>query len=67
MKQKIQTLAFVMALLRTELDFFLQGKEGDGALETKGQTSKRIKHFATPQFLMHGSSECFPYEEPALH
>ena len=37
MKQTLWTLAFALALLRTELDFFHVGRKGDGTLETQGR------------------------------
>ena len=38
-KQKLWTRAFVLALLRTRLDFFHGGMEGDEKLEIQGQVS----------------------------
>ena len=39
MKQKLWTLAFVLALLMTQLDFFQGRMGGGGTLETQGQIS----------------------------
>ena len=49
MKQELWTVAFVLALLRTQLDFFHGGTGRDGTPETQGQPSSQINHFATPQ------------------
>ena len=49
MKQKLWTLAFVLASLRTCSNFFHGGTEGDGTLETQGQISTQINHLATPR------------------
>lgn len=54
MVQKLWTLAYVLALLRTWLDFFHDGTEGDGTLETQGQIPRQINHLATPQSLCMG-------------
>ena len=59
MKQQLWTLALVLALLKTRLNFFYGEMEVDGTLETQSQISTKINH-ATQQFPMHGSSECFP-------
>ena len=39
MKQKLWTRAFVLALLRTRLDFFHVRMKGDEKLEIQGQVS----------------------------
>ena len=56
---------FVLALLRTWLDFFYGDMDraetqGQPTLETQGQISSRINHPTTPQSPTHGSLECFP-------
>ena len=60
MRQKFWTLAFVLALLKTRLDFFPGRMEGDGTLVTQGRICTGINHLAAPQSPMHGSLECFP-------
>ena len=63
MKQKLCTLAFVLALLNTELDFFHSRKEGDGTLKTQGAAciSTRID-LATSQSPVCGSLKYFPHD-----
>ena len=70
MKQKLRTLAFVLALLRTRLDFVHSAMEEDGKLETHGHISTEITHIAAPQSLMGMSLEHFPCDtlkEPSFH
>ena len=68
-KQKLETLAFVLALLRTRLDFFHGKMDGDKTLKTQGPISTQV-NLATAQSPMHGSLDCFPcdpMEEPDFH
>ena len=58
MKQKLWTLAFVLALLRTRLDFFHGGTDGE---DTQGKPFTLMKYIATlPQSSVSGSLELFP-------
>ena len=69
MKQKLWALAFVLALLKTQLNLFHSRVEGDGKLKTQGQISTELK-LATSQSPMSGSLECFLHhlvEEPNFH
>lgn len=67
MKQKL----WALALLKTELDFFHGGIEGDGTLEAQGQgQTSRINLEIRPQSPMRGFLEFFPgnpVEEPVFH
>ena len=60
MKQKLWTMAFVLALTRTRLDLCHGGTEEDGTLETQwaASISTRINH-AARQPPAHGSLERF--------
>lgn len=69
MRQKLWTLAFVLAFLKTQLDFCHHEENRDGTLETQGSISTQI-NLAIPQSSIHGSLECFPHdpvEEPDFH
>ena len=61
MKQKLWILALILALLKTQLDFFHGGMEGDRALETQraASISTRINHHATSQSPARGSWNTF--------
>ena len=71
MKQKLWRLAFVLASLKTGLDFFHGITDGDGTLGAQGQPSVSTQiNLATPQFPMCGSIKYFshdPVKEPYFH
>lgn len=54
MKQKLRTLTFALALLKSRLDFFHEGLKGDGKVKTQGTASisSQINYLTTPQFAM---------------
>ena len=61
MTQELWKLAFVLALLKTRLDFFHGGTHGNGTLETQGQISTWI-NLATPQSTLRGSLQWFSHD-----
>lgn len=73
MKQKLWTLVFVLASMKTGLDFFHGRTDRDGTLGTQEghpSISTPINHLATPQSPAHGPVEflpCNPLEEPNFH
>ena len=58
-KGELWTLAFALDL-RTWLDFFHDGMDGDGTEGIERQPSSQINHLATTQSPLRGSLECFP-------
>ena len=67
MKQKLWTLAFVLALPKTLLDFFHSGMDRGGI---QGQPFMLINHLTMPQSPGCGSLEGIPQdpvEEPDFH
>ena len=67
-KQKFWTLAFVLDLLKTQLDFSIVGWTEMGHKSSLLFLLK--KHLATPQSPMHGSMICFscdPMKEASFH